>query len=210
PLERWLPLEVTQGSRPLMLFAGLALLQVTRALSRRKQLAWYVASIALGVSLFLHVTRGFDLHHSLVAALLLAYLVAFRRRFYARSDPASMRRGLWMAPVLELAVFLYGYVGLSQLEDQFRWQALAGPAGQGLVAYATRGSVALACGDPLAPEEELERAAREYLDHCVANGWIACVYEAAEARLPVYHRLGLRSLKMAEEALLDLGEFNLS
>ena len=299
PLERWLPLEVTQGSRPLMLFAGLALLQVTRALSRRKQLAWYVASIALGVSLLLHVTPGFDLHHSLVAALLLAYLVAFRRRFYARSDPASMRRGLWMAPVLELAVFLYGYVGLSQLEDQFRWKPRAGPAsqalvagilirepaleprteyaarflgsvqiagwlarlyilvlvlrpvilrrrqeapraeierifrlhgryslsafavqedkhhllvvgGQGLVAYATRGSVALACGDPLAPEEELERAAREYLDHCVANGWIACVYEAAEARLPVYHRLGLRSLKMAEEALLDLGEFSLS
>ncbi len=35
-VESWLPLEVTQHSRPLMLFAGVALLQVTRNLARRK------------------------------------------------------------------------------------------------------------------------------------------------------------------------------
>ncbi len=35
-MEQWLPLEVMQGSRTLMLFAGVALLQVTRNISRRK------------------------------------------------------------------------------------------------------------------------------------------------------------------------------
>src|SRR5262249_15359950 len=63
-VSTWLPLEVTQHSRALMLLAGLALLQVTRSLARRKELAWYVATAALGVSLLLHITRALDLHHS--------------------------------------------------------------------------------------------------------------------------------------------------
>ena len=90
-LARWLPLEVTQRSRAVMLLAGLALLQVTRNLGRRKSLAWGVAVAALSVSLVSHTLRAFDVHHSLVAALLLAYLLAFRSRFTARSDPASLR-----------------------------------------------------------------------------------------------------------------------
>src|SRR5215467_1774322 len=99
-IQRWLPLEVTQESRTLMLFAGVALLQVTRSLARRKQSAWYLAVIVLSISMLLHVTGGFDLQHSLVAGSLLAYLLYFRRRFYARSDTASMKRALISAPVL--------------------------------------------------------------------------------------------------------------
>ena len=298
-LERWLPLEVTQPSRPLMLFAGLALLQVTRNLARRKLLAWYVAFFALGVSLVLHVTRAFDLQHSLIAALLMGYLIVFRRRFYGRSDPTSLRRVLWMAPVLELVVVVYGYVGFAEMAHQFRWGAGAHPAnqafaagvlirepaivprtppaawflasvqvagwlarlyllvlllrpvalrrrqeapgpeidrifrlhsrhslsafavqddkhhllvaaGRGLVAYATRSSVAFACGDPLAAEEDFDEAVREYVEHCISNGWIACIYDAAEERVPVYEAAGLRTLKIAEEALIDLGAFTLS
>ena len=83
-----------------MLLAGVALLQVTRNLSRRKALAWWVAVAALTVSILSHAGRAFDLHHSMVAALLLAYLLVYRRRFQARSDPASLRRALLMAPVL--------------------------------------------------------------------------------------------------------------
>ncbi len=298
-LGSWLPLEVTQRSRPLMLFAGLALLQVTRNLSRRKELAWYVATIALAVSLLLHITRALDLHHSLVAGLLLIYLLYFRRRFYARSDPALMRLGLTMVPVLGLIVFLYGYIGLAHMRGEFTWDPDATPLNEAfqsgilirepnvdpltthaarflgslqiagwiarlyllvlllrpvilrsrleaspeairpiferhsrkslsafaiqsdkhhllvdgnrsLIAYATQGSVALACGDPLAPEESFATSVREYLQFCQKNGWIPCIYEAAEDRLPTYHSLGLRSLKIAEEAVLDLKEFGLA
>ena len=64
-----------------MLFTGVALLQVTRNLARRKELAWHVAVIALSASLLLHFTSGFDVQNSLVAGLLLTYLIYFRRRF---------------------------------------------------------------------------------------------------------------------------------
>ena len=104
-LEPWLPLDVMQRSRPFMLFAGVALLQVARNLSRRKALAWWVAVAALAVSFVSHLGHAFDLHHSMVAALLLAYLLVYRRRFQARSDPASLRRALLMAPVLGALVW---------------------------------------------------------------------------------------------------------
>ena len=275
-LARWLPLEVTQRSRAVMLLAGLALLQVTRNLGRRKSLAWGVAVAALSVSLVSHTLRAFDVHHSLVAALLLGYLLAFRSRFTARSDPASLRQAFVMAPVLALTVWTFGLVGLTDLEPHFRWDPgntpafeaarsgllivepgvdplrpaaarflgalqLAGWAarfyllvlvllrrerreraaqqdkhhlsvasGRGLVAYAVRGPVAFAAGDPLCADADSEAAARDWLEHCRKNGWTPCVYEAAEERRELYAHLGLRSLKMAEEAIVELPSFSLA
>ena len=298
-LREWLPLEVSQRSRPLMLFAGIALLQVWRNLARRKELAWYVAVAALGMSLLLHITRAFDLHHSLIAGLLLVYLIYNRRRFYARSDPVSMRRGALMVPVMVAVVFVYGYTGLHHMRSQFSWNPGANPVkeafrsgililepnldpitevaarylgslqiagwlarfyllalflrpvilrdrteapraeiesifraysrhslsaaavqgdkhhllvagGRGLIAYDARGAVALTCGDPIAPEELYDQCILEYMGYCRRHGWTPCFYEVAEVHLPVYHALGLRTLKMAEEAIIDLKEFSLS
>jgi len=292
-IQRWLPLEVTQESRTLMLFAGVALLQVTRSLARRKQTAWWVAVISLSISLFLHVTGGLDLQHSLVAALLLTYLIYFRRRFYARSDTASMKRALITAPLLMIIVFLYGLTGLIATYDQFRWprdvepiqeafrvgvliisphvvpvtkyasrfltsvgvagwmarvyllvlllrpvvlrqrqeapkaelqriSALYGwestsafaiqpdkhhlllAGGRGLAAYAAKGAVAIACGDPLSAPEDFPEVVKELTEHCVRHGWTPSVYLASEEHLPAYHSLGYASQPVAEEAIIDL------
>jgi phosphatidylglycerol lysyltransferase len=296
---RWLPLEVTQRSRALMLMAGLALLQITRNLGRRKALAWWVATGALAVSLVTHVGRAFDVHHALVALVLLAYLVVFRGRFTARSDPASLRQAAVMAPALAATVWVFGVVGLTDLRAHYAWDAGDTPAreavrsgllivepgvdpatpvaarflgalqiagwaarfyllvlvlrpvilrrrvpapddaveravrehgshslaamaaqedkhhllvagGRGLVAYAVRRHVAFAAGDPLCADADLEAGAREWIEHCRRNGWTPCVYEAAEERIPLYRALGLRSLRMAEEALVDLRSFSLA
>jgi phosphatidylglycerol lysyltransferase len=82
--------------------------------------------------------------------------------------------------------------------------------GKALIAYAVRGSVALACGDPLAAADDFEGSVKEYLDYCRNNGWTPCIYGASEERLPAYHKLGLKSLKLAEEAVIDLNEFSLA
>jgi lysylphosphatidylglycerol synthetase-like protein (DUF2156 family)/membrane protein DedA with SNARE-associated domain len=289
----WLPLEVSQGSRTLMLFTGVALLQVTRNLARRKELAWWVAVIALSFSLLLHFTSGLDIQNSLVALILLSYLVYFRRRFYTRTDPASLRRGLMATPLLLLIVFFYGVTGFAATANQFRWQPRATPvteavrsgilivrpevvpgtnyarlflsslqvAGwiarlyilvlilrpfitrdrleapredigrifrqhgnqsiaafaiqrdkhhllvadrQGLVAYAARGSIALACGDPIAPDDLFSKAVEDYIVHCERHSLTPCVYFASEERLPVYHALKLQSAAVSEEAILNL------
>jgi lysylphosphatidylglycerol synthetase-like protein (DUF2156 family)/membrane protein DedA with SNARE-associated domain len=289
----WLPLEVSQDSRTLMLFTGVALLQVTRNLARRKELAWWVAVIALSFSLFLHFTSSFDLQNSLVALILLLYLIYFRRRFYTRTDPASLRKGLMVTPLLLLMVFSYGVAGFAATANQFVWPATATPLteavrggilivkpaalpvtryarlfvnslgiagwmarlyilvlvlrpfisrdrlvvpredvkrifrlhgeysvaafaiqrdkhhllvanGQGLVAFASRGSIALACGDPLAPHDLFPQAVEEYVQHCHRHGWTPCVYFAAEEWLETYHSLKFQSVGATEEAVVNL------
>ena len=104
----------------------------------------------------------------------------------------------------------HGRRSLSAFAAQEDKHHLVVAAGRGLVAYAVRGQVAFAAGDPLCADADLEACARGWLEHCRHNGWTPCVYEAAEEGLSVYHRLGLRSLKMAEEAIVDLGSFSLA
>jgi lysylphosphatidylglycerol synthetase-like protein (DUF2156 family)/membrane protein DedA with SNARE-associated domain len=292
-VRSWLPLEVSQGSRTLMLFTGVALLQVTRNLARRKELAWWVAVIALSFSLLLHVTSGLDIQNSLVALTLLSYLIYFRRRFYTRTDPASLRKGLLATPLLLLLVFFYGMTGFAATSNQFRWPDNATPLteavrggililrpevvpetryarlflnslhvaawmarlyilvlilrpfirrdrleapkaavahifqqhgnesvapfaiqrdkhhllvanGQGLVAYATRGAIALACGDPMAPDHLFSNAVADYILHCERHSLMPCIYFASEERLPVYRQLKLEASGVAEEAIVNL------
>jgi lysylphosphatidylglycerol synthetase-like protein (DUF2156 family) len=296
PVRVWLPLEVSEGSRALMLFTGVALLQVTRNLARRKELAWWVAVIALTISLLLHFTSGLDIQNSVVALTLLLYLLYFRRRFYTRSDPASLRKGLLVTPLLLMMVFFYGLTGFAATYPQFVWTPNATPAKeavrggilivapnvipatryarlflnslqisgwiarlyililvlrpfisrvrleapkedierifrshgresasafaiqrdkhhllvaerQGLIAYATRGSIALACGDPIVSDELFTQAVEDYTRHCDMHGWTPCVYLAAEHRLPAYHSLKFQSVRAAEEAIVNLQAF---
>jgi lysylphosphatidylglycerol synthetase-like protein (DUF2156 family)/membrane protein DedA with SNARE-associated domain len=296
-IRDWLPLEVSQGSRILMLFTGVALLQVTRDLARRKELAWYVAVVALSVSLLLHIASGYDVQNSFVAAMLLAYLIYFRRRFYTRTDPAALRKGLMIAPLRLLMVFFYGVTGFAATHAEFEWQPGANPlseairagililspsvvpvtryatlflmslqiAGwiariyilvlllrpfilrdrleapdedihrifrehgrqspaafaiqedkhhllvadnQGLVAYVVKRSIALACGDPMAPDHLLQQAVNDYVRHCRRHGWTPCIYLAAEDRLALYRGLRFQSLRAAEEAIVDLRTYD--
>jgi phosphatidylglycerol lysyltransferase len=178
-LEQWLPLAVTQRSRAVMLLSGLALLQVTRNLGRRKAVAWGVAVTALLASLLPHAGRALDLHHSLVAALLLVYLVAFRRRFNARSDPASLKQALLMAPALAGAVFVFGAVGLADLRGQFAWNE-----GDTPVAEAVRSGLLIV--DP-GLEPLTEHAAR-FLGALQIAGWAARSYMLVLLLRPVILR----------------------
>ena len=182
PLESWLPLEVMQRSRPLMLFSGLALLQVARNLSRRKVLAYWVAVLALAVSFLSHLGHGFSLHHSLIAGLLLAYLVVYRRRFHARTDPQSLQRALAMAPVLGALVLIYGGAGLSTLKPQFEWTA-----GHSVLLEAARSGLLIA--EPgVDPQTEL---GARFLGSLQIAGWIARLYLLVLLLRPVIARTRL-------------------
>ena len=291
-LARWVPLDVPEGNRLVMLFAGLALLQMTRNLARRKELAWWVATAALALSVVSQIGPHFELQRVIVAALLLVYLVIFRRRFSAQSDPATLRRALVMAPTLGLLIVAYGYLGLRTLEPHFQWPAgttllseairggilitqqklrpldahaarflgslevagwvarlyvlvlllrpvvlrdrLEAPPedverirreharrplsafalrpdkhhllvaeGRGLVAYAVRNAVAVACGGPLCAPDDLTASVRDFVEHCHKHGWSPCLYAVPGEDLPAYAAARLKALRIGEEGLLD-------
>jgi phosphatidylglycerol lysyltransferase len=166
-LARWVPLDVPEGNRLVMLFAGLALLQVTRNLARRKEMAWWVASFALSLSVVSQIGPSFELQHTLVALLLLAYLIVFRRRFSAQSDPSTVRWALIMAPLLGLLIVAYGFIGLRTLEPHFQW-----PQGTTVLAEAVRAGILIL--EPRARPLDLQ--ASRFLSSLQVAGWVARLY----------------------------------
>jgi phosphatidylglycerol lysyltransferase len=82
-----------------------------------------------------------------------------------------------------------------------------GSTGRAFIAYRVSWNVAVALGDPVGPDEEIEPALREFLDLCRDNGWSAAFHQVLPDFLPVYERHGLRAIKIGEEAVVSLGEF---
>jgi lysyl-tRNA synthetase class 2 len=96
---------------------GLLLLMLSHGLRRRKRRAWQAVTLLLASSLAIHLlVRRPMLQHlvpTLVAAILLASLLAFRREFYATGDPRTRWRALWALGGLLIADAIIGLAYLS-------------------------------------------------------------------------------------------------
>ncbi len=81
--------------------------------------------------------------------------------------------------------------------------------GTSTVAYRISTSVAITIGDPIGPHGSLESAVDEFLAFCRKHDWLPCFYEVAETDLAVYRARRMRTLKIAEEAIISLADFDL-
>ncbi len=116
-MQNWMPLGVSEDSRLLLLLSGLSLIALARGLGRRKKVAWWLAVALLSLSAALHLVRAFDWHHSVAASVLLIPLIRWRREFIALSDTPSLRLGLKTAPLVFLALVLYGTINIHELGE---------------------------------------------------------------------------------------------
>jgi len=78
---------------------------------------------------------------------------------------------------------------------------------EAFIAYKMSNNVAIALGDPVGPEQELEDSTRAFLSYCSDNGWGVAFHEVLPDLLPMYRRLGMQALKIGEEAVIDLERF---
>jgi phosphatidylglycerol lysyltransferase len=76
-----------------------------------------------------------------------------------------------------------------------------------VIAYKVGANVALVLGDPVGPEEEIETTIRDFLQMCHQNGWSVGFYHALPDFLPVYRRVGMHTLKIGDDALVQLTAF---
>ncbi len=116
-MQQWLPLGVSEDSRLMLLLSGLSLLFLARGLSRRKRVAWWLAVGLLSASAALHLVRAFDWHHSAAALVLLLPLIRWRKEFVAKSDAPSVKLGLIVAPVVFMALVIFGTIGIHNLGE---------------------------------------------------------------------------------------------
>lgn len=75
------------------------------------------------------------------------------------------------------------------------------------IAYKTSNNVAIALGDPVGPDQELEATTRAFLGYCSENGWGAAFHQVVSDLLPLYRRLGMQALKIGEEPVINLERF---
>jgi phosphatidylglycerol lysyltransferase len=87
---------------------------------------------------------------------------------------------------------------------------LFSPSRSNVVAYRVSANYAVALGDPVAPAREMEGAIRQFREFCRHNDWGVGFYGTISDFLPVYEELGFRKLKVGDEAIVDVTQFNLT
>ncbi|MDX6212907.1 MAG: lysyl-tRNA synthetase, class [Frankiales bacterium] len=88
-LSKIVPGALTRSAAAATVVTGLLLLMLAKGLRRRKHRAWQGACLLLIASVAFHIVKGLDFEEAVVALLLLAVLVYYRRDFYAVGDPRT-------------------------------------------------------------------------------------------------------------------------
>jgi len=83
------------------------------------------------------------------------------------------------------------------------------PGSEGVVAFAPIGDTAVALGDPIGPPEEIGRCIASFGAWCEEMDWMPCYYQVMPDHLEEYRAAGLQVLKIGEEAIIDLGSFDM-
>jgi phosphatidylglycerol lysyltransferase len=107
-----------------------------------------------------------------------------------------------------------------QIIEKFGHTALARPAlfddksfyfspGGSVISYACRSGGAIALTDPIGPVEDAANAISGFRDLCIHNGWEPAFASVGPENLPIYHKAGLDSLCIANEAIVILKDFTL-
>lgn len=78
------------------------------------------------------------------------------------------------------------------------------------VAYRLGANFAVALGDPVGPESEMEQTIGEFMEFCRENDWGIAFHQTLPDFLPIYKKLGFRKLKIGDDAVVDLTAFSLA
>ena len=80
---------------------------------------------------------------------------------------------------------------------------------ESFIAYRVGGNFAIALGDPVGPEQEIEEIVRRFDEYCGDNDWGVGFHQTLPDFLPIYEKLGYRKLKVGDDAIADLAGFSL-
>jgi phosphatidylglycerol lysyltransferase len=78
-----------------------------------------------------------------------------------------------------------------------------------ILPYRVVGGAALALADPIGPVQEHAETLAKFIVYCQRQDWAFGVYQASPASYHLGRRLGLRGVKIGEDALVDLRCFTL-
>lgn len=103
----------------------------------------------------------------------------------------------------------YGRTGLAHFHLLGDKSFVFSPDRLAFVGYRRVGSVAVALGEPIGEANSLRGAASAFVAVCDINGWTPTFHQVTPDGAAVLHDIGMLTLKIGEEALIDLSTFSL-
>lgn len=86
---------------------------------------------------------------------------------------------------------------------------LFSPSRRSFIAYGVARDFAVALADPVGPDEEIDGIIAQFVEFCRENDWGVGFHQTLPDFLPLYEKLGLRKLKVGDDAIVDLAGFSL-
>ncbi len=135
----------------------------------------------------------------------LGVLIAARHAFRVPSRRRLRRHAQGPGPAL--ARSLLGRHGGSTLSWMTTWPRntyFVREDGRSYLAYRRHAGVAVALGDPIAPDGTAAATVTEFTTMCENSGLVPCVFSATEATVAATRELGWQHVQVAEDNVLDL------
>lgn len=135
----------------------------------------------------------------------LIVLIAGRHAFRVPSRRRLRRHA--QGPGVALARTLLGRHGGSTLSWMTTWPRntyFVREDGRSYLAYRKHAGVAVALGDPIAPDGTAAATVTEFAAMCENSGLVPCVFSATEATVAATGELGWQHVQVAEDNVLDL------
>ena len=178
--------------------------------SVRPLLATAVALAALGALAFvleLHGLEG-DRWEDVLAALT---LVLGSRALYLWLRPYSerVRQSAEERRLVRKLVRRHGQDSLAFFSLRRDKSYFFSPTRRSFLAYKVVGGSALVSGDPIGPADELRDLLTEFRRVCHARGWRLALLSVRAELLPLTRELGLRAIKIGDEAVVRPASFSL-
>jgi lysylphosphatidylglycerol synthetase-like protein (DUF2156 family) len=135
----------------------------------------------------------------------LGVLIAARHAFRVPSRRRLRRHA--QGPGAALARTLLGHHGGSTLSWMTTWPRntyFVREDGRSYLAYRRHAGVAVALGDPIAPDGTAAATVTEFTAMCENTGLVPCVFSATEATVAATREQGWQHVQVAEDNVLDL------
>ncbi len=186
--------------------AGTTLLATAVSLARRRRWALYVIGFLASLSVLLHFIHAEEAMPFNYALALLGTAVFLRQVFCLPSrwtlDTNVVEQGRARLVASRFGDTVQDF--FKTLPDKSLFFTADGSA---FVGYRVSHNFAIALGDPVGPPEEIENAIREFMQFCRIRGWNPAFHQTGPEHLAIYESLGLRRMKVGEDAIADLTTF---
>ncbi|MCE0498856.1 MAG: phosphatidylglycerol lysyltransferase domain-containing protein [Methylacidiphilales bacterium] len=118
-LGMWMPFQISEGRRLLMLLTSALLFLLASGLVRGKRAAWLLTIGALSISPALYLGRAVIWPQGLVNLSLIGLFLSQHRHFTARSDQGSVRLAVIIWSLAMAALLIFGTVRLHALNKDY-------------------------------------------------------------------------------------------